>query len=37
MKKKGIEYYHELSAKKSALLYDAIDNSDGYYSNHVDK
>jgi len=37
MKKNGLQYYKEMAHKKSSLLYDYIDNSDGYYSNPVDK
>lgn len=36
MKKNGLEYYQKMAEKKSKLLYDYIDNSDGYYSNPVD-
>lgn len=36
MKSKGLKYYEDLAAQKSKLLYDYIDNSDGYYTNPVD-
>lgn len=36
MKKNGLAYYQEMAEKKSKLLYDYIDNSDGYYSNPVE-
>merc|ERR1712110_325077 len=35
--KGGITYWDEFSDKKSNLLYNAIENSDGYYSCPVDK
>ena len=34
--KGGVKYWESLSAKKSALLYDAIDSSEGFYSAPVD-
>lgn len=37
MKKYGLQHYKEMAHKKSSLLYDYIDNSEGYYSNPVDK
>jgi len=37
MKEKGLQHYVDLAVKRSALLYDYIDNSDGYYTNPVDK
>lgn len=37
MKKNGLAYYQELAEKRSNLLYETIDNSDGYYTNPVDK
>lgn len=36
MKKNGLAYYQELAEKKSKLVYDFIDGSDGYYSNPVE-
>lgn len=36
MNKHGLSYYHELANKRSATLYDYIDNSDGYYTNPVE-
>jgi phosphoserine aminotransferase len=35
--KGGIQYWEDLSARKSNLLYDTIDNSDGFYSAPVHK
>mmetsp|Transcript_40199 Transcript_40199/g.29644 ORF Transcript_40199/g.29644 Transcript_40199/m.29644 type:complete len:109 (+) Transcript_40199:836-1162(+) len=37
MKEKGIQYYTEFAQKKSSMLYDFIDSSEGYYTNPVDK
>ena len=36
MKKKGLAAIEEEAKKKSGMLYDYIDNSDGYYSNPID-
>lgn len=33
----GVSYWEDLSAKKTGLLYGAIDNSDGFYSAPVDR
>merc|ERR1712224_176922 len=35
--KGGISYWDEISDKKSTLLYDTIDGSDGFYTAPVDK
>lgn len=35
--KGGLQYWDELADKKSGMLYDAIDNSDGFYTGPVDK
>ncbi len=37
MKKNGLAYYDELAKKRSGLIYDVIDNSDGFYSSDVAK
>lgn len=38
MKKRGpIEYWDELARERASLLYDCIENSNGYYSNPVNK
>lgn len=37
MKKKGLETIEKEAKAKSDLLYEAIDNSNGYYTNPVDK
>jgi len=37
MKKKGLKAIEEEAVKKSEMLYNMIDNSDGYYSNPVEK
>jgi phosphoserine aminotransferase len=36
MKNLGLAHFHELANKRSSMLYDYIDNSEGYYSNPVD-
>jgi phosphoserine aminotransferase len=36
MKKHGLAYYQEQAEKKSKMLYDYIDGSEGYYTNPVD-
>lgn len=36
MNKNGLQYYQDLAEKRSKLLYDTIDNSDGYFTNPVD-
>ena len=36
MNAKGLEYYTELANKRSSMLYDYIDNSEGYYTNPVE-
>jgi len=36
MKKNGLQHYEDLANKRSTMLYDFIDNSDGYYTNPVD-
>lgn len=36
MKKNGIQYYAEQAKKKSSMLYDYIDSTEGYYTNNVD-
>ena len=36
MKAKGLEHYQKLAHERASLLYDYIDNSEGYYSNPVD-
>ncbi|MDR1479518.1 MAG: 3-phosphoserine/phosphohydroxythreonine transaminase [Planctomycetaceae bacterium] len=33
----GLDKMHEINKEKAALLYSAIDNSDGYYKTHADK
>eukprot|EP00747_Dinoflagellata_sp_TGD_P149258 gnl/TRDRNA2_/TRDRNA2_176997_c0_seq5.p1 gnl/TRDRNA2_/TRDRNA2_176997_c0~~gnl/TRDRNA2_/TRDRNA2_176997_c0_seq5.p1 ORF type:complete len:369 (-),score=103.92 gnl/TRDRNA2_/TRDRNA2_176997_c0_seq5:196-1302(-) len=33
----GVKYWEEMSAKKSGMIYDIIDNSNGFYSCPVDK
>jgi len=36
MKENGLQHYEKLAAQKSKMLYDFIDNSDGFYLNDVD-
>lgn len=36
MKKFGLSYYDELAKKRSAIIYDVIDRSNGFYKNEVD-
>jgi len=36
MKKNGLAYYEDLAKKRSSLLYDYIDQSEGYYTNPVE-
>jgi phosphoserine aminotransferase len=36
MNKNGLQYYIDLAEKRSSLLYNYIDGSEGYYSNAVD-
>ncbi len=36
MNKNGLQYYQDLAEKRSSLLYNYIDGSDGYYTNPVD-
>lgn len=34
--KGGVAYWEDLSIKKSSMIYDIIDSSDGFYTNPVD-
>ena len=36
MKSKGLQYYQDEAARKSQLLYNYIDSTEGYYTNPVD-
>lgn len=36
LSKGGVEAFEERSKKRSQMLYDIVDNSNGFYNNHVD-
>ena len=36
MKKNGLAYYDDLAKRRSSLIYDVIDNSNGFYKNEID-
>jgi phosphoserine aminotransferase len=37
IKNGGLDYMHKLNLEKAKMLYDAIDNSNGYYKGHAEK